>query len=83
MRKTACIAGVLAASAGLLATSAPAFADSADNNGANVGDGNNLSVLPIQACNDNVGAAIGVVVPIASPQTGDCTNAPVVDHPSA
>ncbi|MBB5433093.1 hypothetical protein HDA36_003177 [Nocardiopsis composta] len=38
----------------------------------------NLQGVPVQVCNANVGAAIGVVVPVLSPQTtGDCTNGPI------
>ncbi|KAA5832911.1 hypothetical protein F1721_17105 [Saccharopolyspora hirsuta] len=58
-----------------------AFADSADNNGINLLDDNNISAVPVQACGNNVGAAIGVVVPVLSPQANNCLNAPVVDHP--
>ncbi|MFI0468587.1 hypothetical protein ACH347_31290 [Saccharopolyspora sp. 5N102] len=81
MRKTACLAGIFAAGTGLLAGAAPAFADSADNDGINVGNDNNLSVLPIQLCGNNI-AVLGLVVPILSPQANDCVNAPIVDHPS-
>ncbi|GAA4829736.1 hypothetical protein [Saccharopolyspora rosea] len=73
--------GAAAAAAGLMAIGAPAFADSADNDGINLLDDNNISVLPIQACNDDVGV-LGIALPIASPQTGDCVNAPVLDHPN-
>ncbi|TDD41576.1 hypothetical protein E1288_32200 [Saccharopolyspora elongata] len=58
-----------------------AFADSADNDGINAVNDNNVSAVPVQACGNNVGAAIGVVVPILSPQANNCVNAPVVDHP--
>ncbi|GAA4850505.1 hypothetical protein [Saccharopolyspora rosea] len=80
LKKAAIIGG---AAAGLMALAPVANADTADNDGINAVDDNNVSVLPIQACNDDVAAAIGVIVPVASPQTGDCVNAPVVDHPSA
>ncbi len=69
--------------AGLMGIGAPAFADSHDNNGINALDDNNISAVPIQACNDNVAAVVAAVVPIASPQNAQCTNAPVVDHPVA
>ncbi len=62
---------------------APAFADSHGNNGINVLDDNDVSVLPIQACNDNVALLGGLIIPIGSPQNAQCTNAPVVDHPVA
>jgi hypothetical protein len=56
--------GVLAttAAAGLMAFGAPAFADSTGDNGINLLNGSNLSVLPIQACND-------LGLPLGSPQT--------------
>jgi hypothetical protein len=81
VRTSARIAGVAAASASMLAVASPAFADSANNNGVNVLDDNNASVLPIQACGNNIGALVGVVIPILSPQTNACVNAPIVDHP--
>ncbi|MDA0565775.1 hypothetical protein LG943_15845 [Streptomonospora sp. S1-112] len=38
----------------------------------------NLQGIPVQVCNANIGAVIGVNVPILSPQTtGDCTNGSV------
>lgn len=81
MRSAARFAGVAAASVAMLGMASPAFADSADNEGINVGNGNNASVVPVQACANNVGAAIGAAVPILSPQHAKCVNAPVVDHP--
>ncbi|MEV0082308.1 hypothetical protein [Saccharopolyspora sp. NPDC050642] len=81
MRKTACLAGIFAAGTGILAGTAPAFADSADNDGINIGNDNNLSALPIQLCGNNI-AVLGAVVPILSPQANDCVNAPIVDHPT-
>nr|WP_228046949.1 hypothetical protein [Saccharopolyspora sp. HNM0983] len=59
-----------------------ANADSADNDGVNVLNDNNLSVLPVQACNNDI-AVLGAVVPVLSPSEAECTNAPVVDHPSS
>ncbi|MFI0470656.1 hypothetical protein ACH347_41895 [Saccharopolyspora sp. 5N102] len=82
VRKTAFRAVVLAASAGLLVGGTPASADSADNDGINIGNDNNLSVLPVQLCGNNVGV-LGAVVPIGSPQNSKCTNAPIVDRPGA
>ncbi|GGI81445.1 hypothetical protein GCM10011581_18550 [Saccharopolyspora subtropica] len=81
MRKSVGLAGVVAASAGVLAGAAPAFADSADNDGINIGNDNNLSVLPVQLCGNNV-AVLGAVVSLLSPQLNHCGNAPIVDHPS-
>lgn len=82
VRKTAFRAVVLAASAGMLVGGTPALADSAGNDGINIGNDNNLSVLPVQLCGNNVGV-LGAVVPIGSPQNSECTNAPIVDHPGA
>ncbi|SFS38066.1 hypothetical protein [Saccharopolyspora flava] len=72
-------AGVAALS--IVTLGSAAFADTADNDGVNLLDDNNISAVPVQACGNNVGAAIGVVVPVLSPQSSDCVNAPVVDHP--
>ncbi|MBQ0925329.1 hypothetical protein KBO27_15345 [Saccharopolyspora endophytica] len=58
-----------------------AFADTADNDGVNLLDDNNISAVPVQACGNNVGAVVGLVVPVLSPQNAECVNAPVVDHP--
>ncbi|MEV0704008.1 hypothetical protein AB0I53_39660 [Saccharopolyspora sp. NPDC050389] len=82
MRIATRVAGVAGAAAlGVLTLGTAAFADSADNDGINAVDDNNVSAVPVQACGNNVGAAIGVVVPILSPQANNCVNAPVVDHP--
>ena len=72
-------AGVAALS--IVTLGSTAFADTADNDGVNLLDDNNVSAVPVQACGNNVGAAIGAAVPILSPQTAECVNAPVVDHP--
>ncbi|RKT83407.1 hypothetical protein SAMN05421805_105107 [Saccharopolyspora antimicrobica] len=77
LKKAAIVAG---AAAGLLALAPVANADSADNDGINILNDNNLSVLPIQACGNNV-AVVGAVVPVLSPQLNSCVNAPIVDHP--
>ncbi|MER6990540.1 hypothetical protein ABT337_12980 [Saccharopolyspora hirsuta] len=82
MRIATRVAGVAGAAAlGVVTLGTAAFADSADNNGINLLDDNNISAVPVQACGNNVGAAIGVVVPVLSPQANNCLNAPVVDHP--
>ncbi|WP_395475093.1 hypothetical protein [Saccharopolyspora spinosa] len=75
-KKAAIVAG---AAAGLLALAPVANADSADNDGINIANDNNISVLPVQACGNNV-AVVGAVVPIVSPQLNNCVNAPIVDH---
>ncbi|WP_190818603.1 hypothetical protein [Saccharopolyspora pogona] len=77
LKKAAIVAG---AAAGLLALAPVANADSADNDGINIANDNNISVLPVQACGNNVAVA-GAVVPIVSPQLNNCINAPIVDHP--
>ncbi len=78
------LAGASAAAfSALLAFVPTAFGDSANDNGVNGGNGNNASVIPVQLCNDNVAAAVGVIVPLLSPTSAQCTNAPVVDHPVA
>ncbi|MEV0051685.1 hypothetical protein AB0H34_14440 [Saccharopolyspora shandongensis] len=80
MRTGARIAGVAAAAAAMMAIASPAFADSANNNGINLLDDNNVSAVPVQLCGNNVAVA-AVVVPILSPQINNCVNAPIVDHP--
>lgn len=62
-----------------MAIGSPAFADSAENDGVNLLNDNNISALPIQACGNNIAVA-GAVAPIASPQQNHCVNAPIVDH---
>ncbi|MGW3467383.1 hypothetical protein ACWDKQ_02680 [Saccharopolyspora sp. NPDC000995] len=79
LKKAAIVAG---AAAGLLALAPVANADSADNDGINIANDNNVSVLPVQACGNNIAVA-GAVVPILSPQLNNCINAPIVDHPKA
>jgi hypothetical protein len=79
LKKAAIVTG---AATSLLALAPVANADSMENDGVNVLNDNNLSVLPTQACGNNV-AALGAVVPTLSPQSSKCVNAPVVDHPQA
>jgi hypothetical protein len=68
---------------------APAFADSAGNNGINVLNDDNVSVLPVQVCNN--GEAVPVLSHVVdlfghsqvhSPDTTNCVDAPIVDHPA-
>jgi hypothetical protein len=82
VRKTTCLAGAVMVSSGLVAAGAPAFADSADNDGVNAGNDNNLILLPVQTCDVTV-TAVGSLIPLQSPQTNNCVNAPIVDHPQA
>jgi hypothetical protein len=77
LKKAAIVVG---ATAGLLALAPVANADSADNDGINIANDNNLSLLPIQACGNNI-AVVGATVPVLSPQFNKCVNAPLVDHP--
>ncbi|MEU6270605.1 hypothetical protein [Saccharopolyspora shandongensis] len=79
MRTSARLFGAATAAAAMLAIGSPAFADSHGNDGINVLNDNNVSVLPIQACGNNVGI-LAIVVPIASPQINNCVNAPIWDH---
>lgn len=66
----------------MLVGATPASADSADNDGVNIGNDNNTSVLPIQLCGNNI-AILGAVVPVASPQNVVCqANAPIEEGPS-
>lgn len=82
MRKTAYLAGALAmGTASMVIGGTQAFADSTDNDGVNVGNDNNLSLLPVQLCGNNI-AILGAVVPIASPQNVVCANAPIEEGPS-
>lgn len=82
MRIATRVAGAAgAATLGMLALGGTALADSAHNEGVNVADDNNISAVPVQACNNNVGAAIGVVANVLTDQSSKCVNAPVVDHP--
>ena len=83
MRKTAYMAGALAmGTAGMVISGTQAFADSTDNDGINIGNDNNTSVLPIQLCGNNI-AILGAVVPVASPQNVVCAaNAPIEEGPS-
>ncbi|SDP93213.1 hypothetical protein SAMN04487905_11452 [Actinopolyspora xinjiangensis] len=81
MAKKTYFAGSVAATAGLLIAGTPALADTVDNDGINVANDNNASVLPIQLCGNNV-AVLGVVANVLAAQSSECVNAPVVDHPS-
>ncbi|MGW3470582.1 hypothetical protein ACWDKQ_19475 [Saccharopolyspora sp. NPDC000995] len=84
MRIATRVAGVAGAAAlGVLTLGSAAFADSADNDGINAVDDNNISAAPAQLCGNNVGALIGIVVPVLSPQVNNCVNAPMVDHAKA
>jgi hypothetical protein len=80
VRTSTRICGAAAVAAGLMSIGAPAFADSADNDGVNLLNDNNTSILPIQLCDANL---LEVAVPIFSPTNTNCVNAPLVDHPSA
>lgn len=82
MRIATRVAGVAGATAlGVMTLGATAFADSAGNDGIGALNEDNLSVLPVQLCGNDVNV-IGANVPIGSDQETNCTNAPLVDHPS-
>jgi hypothetical protein len=66
---------------GLLAAGSPALADSAGNDGVNVGNDNNIVIAPVQVCGDGLVGGVTNVV-LGSPQRNECVNAPLVDHPS-
>jgi hypothetical protein len=75
------VAGVTGATAfGMLAMGAGAFADSADNDGVNILNDNNFSIAPVQVCGNDV-TGTGAVLQLWSPQTNQCVNAPLIDHP--
>ncbi|MGI8310897.1 hypothetical protein [Saccharopolyspora hattusasensis] len=80
MRVSTRVAGVAGAAAlGMLATGSAAFADSADNDGTNTGNGLNTITAPVQTCSDSVvGTTVGQIL---SPQSNKCGNAPLIDHP--
>ncbi len=66
---------------GMMTLGTAAFADTADNDGINAVDDNNISAVPIQACGNDIGAVVGVIAEVLSPESSQCVNAPVVDHP--
>ncbi|GAA4855021.1 hypothetical protein GCM10023222_01120 [Saccharopolyspora cebuensis] len=86
MRTSVRILAATAATAALMAIGSPAFADGGyghhhhggGNDGVNLLNDNNLNLLPLNLCGNNV-AVLGIIVPIASPQSPDCLNAPIVD----
>ncbi|WP_019853128.1 hypothetical protein [Actinopolyspora mortivallis] len=80
LKKATATVGV--AAAGMLAMAPMASADSKDNDGINILNDNNLSVLPVQLCNNDV-AVLGAVVELLSPEKAKCVNAPIVDHAKA
>ncbi|GAA4886558.1 hypothetical protein [Saccharopolyspora cebuensis] len=82
MRSAARVAGVAGVAAlGAMTFGGTALADTAGNDGINLLDDNNVNAIPIQLCDNNIAAAIGVIIPIASPQASDCNNSAIVDHP--
>ncbi|MEV0704491.1 hypothetical protein AB0I53_42150 [Saccharopolyspora sp. NPDC050389] len=79
MRTSARLFGAATAAVAMLAIGSPAFADSYGNDGINLLNDNNVSVLPVQLCGNNVGV-LALVAPIGSPQINNCVNAPIFDH---
>ncbi|MFC3994610.1 hypothetical protein ACFOVU_01685 [Nocardiopsis sediminis] len=70
------IAGLVAGAAiGVVMSGTPAMASDYD------GDqqyNQNLQAIPIELCNPNISALIGITIPVLSPQTtGDCVNGPI------
>ncbi|MFC3994611.1 hypothetical protein ACFOVU_01690 [Nocardiopsis sediminis] len=77
------IAGLVAGAAiGVVMSATPAMAGG--HGGDYDGDqqyNQNLQLIPVEACNANVSALIGVTVPVLSPQTtGDCVNGPIATN---
>ncbi|WP_245560175.1 hypothetical protein [Actinopolyspora halophila] len=82
MRIATRVAGAAGVAAmGMMTLGTAAFADTADNDGINAVDDNNISAVPIQACGNDIGAVVGVIAEVLSPESSQCVNAPVVDHP--
>ena len=82
MRIATRVAGAAGAAVlGVMALGSTAFADSADNDGVNVLNDNNIRAVPIQACGNDIGAVLGFVIKAASASSTNCVNAPVVEHP--
>jgi hypothetical protein len=76
------VAGIVGATAfGMATLGATAFADSADNDGTNTGNDLNTSTGPLQTCSTDVTGT--TLLGLGSPTTNNCTNAPLVDHPTA
>lgn len=87
MRTSVRLSIAASVAAGLMSIGAPAFADSAGNNGVNLLDDNNLSVLPIQVCNSGTADVLAIPLHLlsdneaGSPHDVECANAPILDHP--
>lgn len=83
MRIATRVAGVAGATAlGIVSMGATAFADSAENDGINLLNDNNISAVPVQLCGNDIAAVLGFIEPTDSSQTTNCVNAPIVDHPN-
>lgn len=72
LKKTRAAGLIVAAAAGTVLMGSPAFAD---------GWNNNAQGVPVQLCNSDIAGAIGVQVPIASPEVvgGPCVNGAIQD----
>ncbi|PRX99945.1 hypothetical protein [Allonocardiopsis opalescens] len=68
------ISGLVAAAAlGGALVASPAHAGGGDE-----GFNQNTSLIPVNLCQNDIAAVIGVIIPIASPETlGECNNASV------
>jgi hypothetical protein len=78
LKKAAIIAG---SATSLMALAPIAHADSADNDGVNVANDNNVSVAPVQLCGSALAGT--PLFQVLSPEQNQCVNAPLVDHPSS
>lgn len=80
MRTTTRLAGVAAASAAMMAIASPAFADSAENDGINAANDNNIQAN-VPVCGNDI-SAVAVPLSLLSPEMASCTTGDVNDHSS-
>lgn len=69
---------IMLAAASMLVMAPAAFADSHDNDGINILNDNNISVLPIQLCGNEI-AVIAIPIDLLSPNSSNCVNAPITE----
>lgn len=84
MRTSVRVSTMAAIAAGLMSLGAPAFADSTGNNGLNLLDDNDISVLPVQACPGKL-TVLSDLIPVLnttsnSPNNVTCGQTPIKDH---
>ncbi|GAA3752787.1 hypothetical protein [Salinactinospora qingdaonensis] len=76
LRKFGAVGAIAGIAMGAVFAASPAYASHGNGNDQNYNQ--NLQGVSAAVCNTNVGAAVGVVVPVLSPQTtGDCVSGPV------